>query len=91
MSAVDFGHRKGLREFMAQSRNSVRRGPDRSIVTALWIVAAFIFVLGGVFRMAASEWSGYHLRITGVYLLAIGMGVAILAWVSERVVARRVR
>jgi hypothetical protein len=74
---------------MAQSRNSGRRRPQRSLVTALWIVAAAIFATGSVLRIAASELNGYHLRITGVALIAVGLAVAILGWAGERIVGRR--
>jgi hypothetical protein len=74
---------------MAQSRNSGRHSPERSVVSALWIVAALIFVLGSVLRIAASEWAGYHLRITGVGLIAVGLAFALLGWAGERIIARR--
>jgi hypothetical protein len=73
---------------MAQSRNSRRRSPERSLVTALWIVAASIFITGCVLRVLASAVIGYHLRITGVAFIAIGLAVAVLGWVGERVLAR---
>jgi hypothetical protein len=74
---------------MAQSRNSSRRSAERSVVGALWIVAASIFVLGSLLRIAASEWAGYHLRINGVRLIALGLAFAMLAWLGERIIARR--
>ena len=74
---------------MAQSRNSGRRSAGRSVVTALWGLAASIFILGGVLRIAASEWNGYHLRITGVALIAVGLAIAILVWIGEWIIARR--
>jgi hypothetical protein len=74
---------------MAQSRNNSRRSAERSVVAALWIVAASIFVLGSLLRIAASEWAGYHLRINGVRLIALGLAFAMLAWLGERIVARR--
>jgi hypothetical protein len=76
---------------MARSRIPTRRPIDRPIVTVLWVAAASIFILGNVMRVAASEWTGYHLRITGVYLIALGLVVGIFAWVGERIIARRGR
>ena len=74
---------------MAQSRNTGRRSAERSVVTALWLVAASIFVVGSLLRIAASEWAGYHLRINGVRLIAVGVGFALLGWIGERIIARR--
>jgi hypothetical protein len=74
---------------MAQSRNTGRRSPERSFVTTLWIAAAAIFITGCVLRIAASALSGYHLRITGVYLIAIGLAIAFFCWLGEQVIARR--
>jgi VIT1/CCC1 family predicted Fe2+/Mn2+ transporter len=74
---------------MAQSRNSGRRGSDRSVVTALWIIAGGSFVIGCLLRIMASLLTGYHLRITGVGLIAFGLALAVLGWAGERAVSRR--
>jgi len=74
---------------MAHGTNRRGREPEWSVVTALWIGAASIFAMGCLLRIAAGFVNGYHLRITGVYLIAAGLAVAILGWLGEQIGTRR--
>jgi len=65
-------------------------GPrERRLVNGLWLAAAIFVVAGFVLRLCASLLSLTDLRILGVALIAVGIGVAGLAWLGERFTARR--
>lgn len=66
--------------------------PRRGFTLAhgLWIAAAAIVVAGFVLRILASLLGVVELRFTGIAAIALGIGLAGLGWISERLAARRV-
>ena len=73
---------------MAQRRRA-RDRRERVLVNGLWVAAATSVVAGFVLRLLASVLRRADLRIIGVALIALGLGIAVLGWLSERFVARR--
>jgi hypothetical protein len=65
------------------------RSGNRLLVNGLWTAAAAIVIAGFVLRLLASVMSHAYLRGIGVALIAVGVVIAVLGWVSERVFARR--
>ena len=64
----------------------IRRG--FSLAHGLWIAAAAIVLAGFALRLLASLLGLPHLRFSGIAALALGLGIAGLGWVSERLAAR---
>lgn len=62
---------------------------ERRLVNGLWLAAAAIMVAGFVLRIVASLLSWTDLRILGVALIAVGIGIAGLGWLGERFTAHR--
>jgi len=74
---------------MAQ-RETQREGTrDRRFVNVLWIAAAVIVVSGFVLRSLSTFTGRGDVRVGGIVLIAIGLGVAVLGWIGERIVAGR--
>ena len=76
---------------MAQRKRGGKDRSERVLVNGLWIAAAAIVVAGFLLRVLASLLAHTHLRFIGVALIAVGLGVAVVGWISERFVARRAR
>ena len=74
---------------MAQRNRGGKDRRERVLVNGLWIAAATSVVAGFGLRVLASLLSRADLRIIGVALIALGLGIAILGWLSERLVAKR--
>jgi undecaprenyl pyrophosphate phosphatase UppP len=74
---------------MAQRNKGGQDRRERLLVNGLWIAAAAMVVAGFVLRILASLLARADLRITGVALIAIGLAVAVIGWLSERFVANR--
>lgn len=60
-----------------------------TLATGLWITAAMMVVAGFILRLLASLLSLSPLRYGGIAVLALGLAVAVLGWVSERLSADR--
>ncbi|HXQ50075.1 MAG TPA: hypothetical protein VN802_03185 [Stellaceae bacterium] len=73
---------------MAQRDRGGDSPRERRLVNGLWIAAAVIVAAGFSLRILASLLSWTDLRILGVALIAVGIGVAGLAWLGERFAAR---
>jgi hypothetical protein len=73
---------------MAQRDRSGQDRRERVLVNGLWIAAAAMVIAGFLLRVIASLLARADLRILGVGLIAVGLGVAVLGWLSERFVAR---
>ena len=74
---------------MAQRNRDGKDRGERVLVNGLWIAAAAIVVAGFLLRVLASLLTRTDLRILGVALIALGLGVAVVGWLSERLVAKR--
>lgn len=74
---------------MAQRNRGGKDRRARVLVNGLWIAAAAIVVAGFLLRVLASLLAQADLRIFGVALMALGLGVAVIGWISERFVAKR--
>jgi ABC-type uncharacterized transport system permease subunit len=61
----------------------------RLVVNTLWVAAAATVVAGFVLRALSSVLGRGDLRVAGVALIAVGLGIAVLGWVGERIAARR--
>ena len=57
---------------------------DRLLTNWLWLAAAAMVVAGFLLRILASLMSRAELRLTGVVIIGVGIGVAALGWLSER-------
>ena len=55
---------------------------DRAWVDALWIAAGVIAVAGFILRPLGSFF-GREFRYTGIVVIAIGLVVAMIAWLGE--------
>jgi hypothetical protein len=64
---------------------------DRRIVNLLWIAAAVTVVTGFVLRSLATFTGSADVRVGGIVLIAIGVAIAVLGWIGERVIAGRSR
>lgn len=73
---------------MSQPNVGGGAGRSFSLAYGLWIAAAALVVAGFVLRILASLLSVPHLRFGGVAVIAVGLGVAVLGWVSERLAER---
>lgn len=62
---------------------------DRLLVNGLWVAAAAFLIAGFILRSLSSFAGRADIRIGGVVLIAIGSVVAVVAWIGERVTARR--
>jgi hypothetical protein len=74
---------------MAQRDTGGSGARERRLVNGLWLAAAAIVVAGFALRILASLLSWTDLRILGVALIAVGIGIAGLGWLGERFAARR--
>jgi hypothetical protein len=70
-----------------QAQSDRRR--DRLVVNALWVAAAIIVVAGFIVRSLSTFMGDADFRVGGVVLIAIGIAVAVLGWIGERIVAHR--
>jgi hypothetical protein len=77
------------RTAMAQRDVGGSGARERRLVNGLWLAAAAIVVAGFALRIFASLLSLTDLRILGVALIAVGIGVAGLAWLGERFTTHR--
>jgi hypothetical protein len=62
--------------------DSPRRKP-RLLPGGLWIASGAIMLIGFILRPLGSYF-GRELRYTGIAVIAIGLVVAIVAWLTER-------
>lgn len=74
---------------MAQQDTDRYRRRDRVLVNALWVVAAVTVVAGFVVRSLSTFIGSRDFRLGGILLIALGIAVAALGWIGERIVARR--
>ncbi len=74
---------------MAQHGSDRDQRNERALVNALWIAAAVIVVCGFVVRSLSTLMGRADFRFGGVVLIGIGIGIAVLGWIGERIVARR--
>jgi hypothetical protein len=74
---------------MAQDRTNNNARKERMVVNWLWIIAAGSCVAGFMLRTLSSVLARADLRITGIALIAIGLAIAVLGWVGERIITRR--
>lgn len=65
------------------------RRHERQLVNALWVAAAVIVVIGFIVRSLSTFLGRADFRMGGVVLIAVGIAVAVLGWIGERIVARR--
>lgn len=69
---------------MAKARGiGSRRHP---VITAMWLLAAAAVAAGSMMRIAARFWVGDGLRLLGVSFIAAGVAIAVIAWLTERVI-----
>ena len=59
------------------------RRKARMLPGALWIASGLIVLAGFILRPLGSYF-GRELRYTGIAVIAIGLVVAVIAWLSER-------
>ena len=78
---------------MAQRNRGGQDRRERLLVYGLWVAAAAIVVAGFLLRLLASLLSRADLRadlrIIGIALIAIGLAVGVIGWLSERFAAKR--
>ena len=74
---------------MAQQDTHQDRRRDRVLVNALWVAAAVTVVAGFVVRSLSTFMGSSDFRVGGVLLIALGIAIAVLGWIGERIVARR--
>jgi hypothetical protein len=74
---------------MAQHDTDRDRRQERLLVNALWVAAAVIVVSGFVVRSLSTFMGRADFRMGGVVLIGVGIAVAVLGWIGERIVARR--
>lgn len=60
-----------------------------TLAYGLWLAAATFVVAGFVLRVLASLTRQPQVRLSGVVLIALGLGVAGVGWISERLAERR--
>jgi len=58
-------------------------------VNALWVAAAVTVVTGFVVRSFSTFIGSPEFRWGGMLLIALGIIIAVLGWIGERIVARR--
>jgi hypothetical protein len=75
---------------MAQRHNAVAARRERLLVNGLWVTAAIIVLAGFAMRVLASLVNHPSLRLIGVVVIACGLVVAVVGWLSERLIAKRV-
>jgi len=71
------------------NRQAESRGPDRLFANGLWIAAALLVVAGFLLRTMASMLGHAELRFAGVVVIAIGILLAVIGWIGERLADRR--
>lgn len=59
-------------------------GKRHPVITAAWLMAAAVIVVGFLMRVAARYWVGDGLRLLGVSFIAAGVLIALVAWLGER-------
>jgi hypothetical protein len=74
---------------MAQHDTDRDRRRERLLVNALWVVAAVTVVSGFIVRSLSTFFGRADFRMGGVLLIAVGIAIAVLGWIGERIVARR--
>lgn len=62
---------------------------DRTVVSGLWIAAGTVVIIGSVLRPLARFLGGPDLRMLAVIVIAAGLGVAVLAWIGEKLINGR--
>ena len=75
---------------MAQGNRAGTARRERLLVNSLWVAAAIIVLAGFALRVLASLVDRPDLRLTGVVMIALGLAVAVIGWLSERLIAKRV-
>ncbi len=68
---------------MADRHVHSTRRKDRTLPGRLWI-AAGVIVLAGFILRPLGTYFGRELRYTGIAVIALGLVVAVIAWLSER-------
>ena len=74
---------------MVQHDRDRDRRRDRLLVNALWVAAAVTVVSGFIVRSLSTFMGRADFRMGGIVLIAVGVAVAVLGWIGERIVARR--
>jgi hypothetical protein len=74
---------------MAHHETQREGARDRRFVNALWIAAAVTVVTGFVLRSLSTFTGNPDVRVGGIVLIAIGLAIAVLGWIGERIVAGR--
>jgi len=62
---------------------------NRRVVNGIWVAAAVIVLAGFILRSLSSLFANAGLRYSGIAVIAVGLAVALVGWVGERVIARR--
>jgi hypothetical protein len=60
-------------------------GGGRAFLDWLWLGSGFILLTGLTLRVCAGLFASQQVRFTGIAMLALGVLLAVLAWVGERV------
>ena len=76
---------------MAEREAGRGGGRRMAIPGGVAIVAALIVVAGFAMRMAGTFLSRAELRFAGVALIAVGVGVAVLGWLADKLIHARRR
>jgi hypothetical protein len=74
---------------MASRQTTVPRSRERVIVNGLWIASGLVVLTGFLLRPLARYVGGHDLRITAMVVIAIGLAIAVLGWIGEKVLERR--
>ena len=59
-------------------------GSGRALLDWLWLGSGFVLLIGLSLRVCAGLLHNPHLRLTGIALLALGVLLAVFAWLGER-------
>ena len=73
---------------MAQHRTE-GEGGERLFANGLWVAAALIVVAGFLLRSLSSVIGHRELRLAGIIVIGIGIVLAVIGWIGERLAGRR--
>jgi len=59
-------------------------GGGRAFLDWLWLGSGFILLAGLSLRVCAGLLGSHNLRLTGIAMLALGILLAALAWIGEK-------
>ena len=60
-------------------------GRTRFFANGLWVAAALIVVAGFLLRSLSSMLGHAELRLSGIVVMAIGILLAVVGWIGERI------